>query len=160
MVHDLETSSETKNAKCHQHQTTKTCPQTQLCIYVYVPNTRKTSSHNHTASLLELAQNLGQHLLGELLELVRLLLLLVVSLLVTLLVSRVSRRAMVTSRGRHNSLTTSQVDINATGIFLGGILQPQLTANLLDARLDFLDVVRGVVSLADDTIARNDIRRV
>jgi hypothetical protein len=34
-----------------------------------------------------------------------------------------------------------------------GILQPQLTANLLDARLDFLDVVRGVVSLADDTIA-------
>lgn len=81
-------------------------PQTQLCIYVYVQNTKNTSSHNNTASLLELAQNLGQHLLGKLLELVRLLLslslsmlLLLVSLLlslvslVSLLVARVPRRA-------------------------------------------------------------------
>lgn len=166
MVDDLK--RETQCAKCHQHRTTKTCPQTQLCIYVYIPNTKNISSHNHTASLLELAQNLGEDLFGQLLQLVRLLLslllsmlLLLVSLLVSLLVARVPRRAaLVTGRGRHNSLTTSQVHVDATSVILSGILQPQLTANLLDARLDFLDVVRGVVSLADDTMARSSVSRV
>lgn len=82
-------------------------------------------------------------------------------LLVSLLVARVPRRAaLVTSRGRHNSLATSQVHVDATGVILSGILQPQLPAHLFDARLDFLDVVHGVVSLADDTMARSSVSRV
>lgn len=137
-----------------------------LCI---CPKHRTTSSHNHTASLLELPQNPGHEFLGQLLEFVRLLLLLLLLvslsmllllvLLVSLLLTRVSSPTLVTSRRRHNSLTTSQVDIDATIVVLGGILQPQLPTHLLDARLNFLNMVRGVVPLADDTISRSGISR-
>ena len=89
-------------------------------------------SHNHTASLLQLAQYLGQHLLGKLLELVGLLLLLVALLLalvslVPLLLARVTTVSllgrMVTGRRRHDSLATSKVYVHTTSIVFSGKLQ-------------------------------------
>lgn len=45
-----------------------------------------------------------------------------------------------------------QLDVHATFVVLGVVLQSEFAADLLDARLDLLDVVRGVVSLADDHV--------
>jgi len=45
-----------------------------------------------------------------------------------------------------------QLDVDATFVVLGVVLQSEFAANLLDARLDLLHVVRGVVSLADDHV--------
>jgi hypothetical protein len=78
-----------------------------------------------------------------------LMLVLVMTLLARVLV-RTLVTLLVTTMRRHDSLSTSQVDINSTSVFLGGILQPEFTADLLDARLDLLHVVGGVVALADD----------
>ena len=50
----------------------------------------------------------------------------------------------------HHSLSTSEVHVDPTGIVLGGILEPELLADLLNARFDFLDVVDRVVSLTHD----------
>lgn len=126
-------------------------------------NTRHTSldSHNHTASLLELPQHLGQQLLGQLLQLVGLLLLALVLTLLALVPRRLARIATVLGRmvGRHDSLATSQVHIDTTRIFFSGILQTQLTTHLLDTRLDFLNVIGRVISLADDARSRYDVSR-
>lgn len=59
-------------------------------------------------------------------------------------------RRLVRRVRRHHGLATSQVDIDPAGVFLGGVLQSQLATDLLNARLDFLDVARRVVALADD----------
>jgi hypothetical protein len=137
----------------------------QICVYICGKHQPRTRSHNHTASLLQLAENLGQHLLGKLLDLVGLLLLLLLVALLVALLSLVSlvplllaRVAtvtllgrMVTSRRGHDGLATGKVYVNATGIVFSRILQAQLLAHLLDTGLDFLDVVGGVVSLADNT---------
>ena len=45
-----------------------------------------------------------------------------------------------------------QLDVYATFIVLSVVLQSEFTADLLDARLDLLHVVRRVVSLADDHV--------
>lgn len=52
--------------------------------------------------------------------------------------------------GGHDGLTTGEVDVDPTGVILGGIFQAEFAADLLDARLDLLDVAGGVVALADD----------
>ena len=45
-----------------------------------------------------------------------------------------------------------QLDVHATLVVLGIVLQPEFAANLLNTRLDLLHVVRGVVSLADNHV--------
>ena len=45
-----------------------------------------------------------------------------------------------------------QLDVHATFVVLSVVLQAEFAADLLDARLDLLHVVRGVVSLADDHV--------
>jgi hypothetical protein len=45
-----------------------------------------------------------------------------------------------------------QLDVHATFVVLGVVLQAEFAADLLDARLDLLHVVHGVVSLADDHV--------
>ena len=44
-----------------------------------------------------------------------------------------------------------EVDVYATGVCLGVVLQAKLPADLLDARLDLLNVIDGVIALANDT---------
>lgn len=43
--------------------------------------------------------------------------------------------------GRHDSLATSQVDVDTAGVVLGSVLQAEFAADLLNARLDLLDMV-------------------
>lgn len=45
-----------------------------------------------------------------------------------------------------------QLDVDATFVVLSVVLQSKFAAHLLNARLDLLHVVRGVVSLADDHV--------
>lgn len=54
--------------------------------------------------------------------------------------------------GTYIGRATGEVDINATGIVLGSVLQTHFAADLLNARLDLLDVVGGVNAFTDDTI--------
>ena len=59
---------------------------------------------------------------------------------------------VVATRG-HMSRSTGEVDIDTTGVFLGGVLQTQTATDFFDAGFDLLDVVRGVVAFADDAVA-------
>lgn len=52
------------------------------------------------------------------------------------------------------SIAAGQVDIHPSFVMFGGILESQLLAYLLHARLDLLEVVCAVVSLAYDTAAQ------
>ena len=54
---------------------------------------------------------------------------------------------------RHDRRTTSQVDVDPAGVFLGGELEMEFLADLLDARLDLLDVTGRVVALSDDAVS-------
>ena len=100
--------------------------------------------------------------MNDLLDLVLLLVLLLLVLLVMRLLLLVLTwvggltttpvvRRLVRRMWWHNGFTTRQVDIDTTGVLLGRVLQTQLAANLLDTRLDFLDVTGRVVTLADDS---------
>lgn len=102
-----------------------------------------TNSHNHTASLLELAQGPGKKRPGNFLDLV----LDLVSML--LLVLLVVRSIPSRQEGRVNA-TASKVHIDATGILLRRILESQLTTHFLDTRFNLLDVVRRMIPFADD----------
>lgn len=110
--------------------------------------------HDHTARLLQLAHDLGQQSIDNLFDLVLLLRLLVLLLLVmSLLLARVATLVWCVV-GRivgHDSLATSEVNVNTAGVVFGSILQAEFTADLFDARFDLLDMAGGVVSLADDT---------
>lgn len=120
-----------------------------------IPNTEPPSNkhtlHNHTTSLLKLPHNPRQHSIDNLLHLILLLLrlLLVMCLLTRILVGGMLRRLM-RRIWRHHGLAPSEVHVDPAGIFLGGILQAQFATDLLNARLDFLDVSSRVVTLADD----------
>lgn len=90
-------------------------------------------------------------LLLLLLLLVRLLVILLAGVLVVrglLLVLVVVRRR----NGAQIGSTTGEINVDTTGVFLSGVLQAHLATDLLDTGLDFLDVVRGVVSFADDAV--------
>lgn len=55
--------------------------------------------------------------------------------------------------GRHfRDLAALQIDVHTALVLLGGVLQAQLLADLLDARLDLLHVVRRVIALADNDV--------
>lgn len=47
---------------------------------------------------------------------------------------------------------TLQIDVHPPLVLLGVVLQVQLPANLLDLRLDLLDMARAVVAFADDDV--------
>lgn len=83
----------------------------------------------------------------------RLLLLLVVLALLARVATLV--RGMV--RGRHDRLATGEVNVDPASVILGGILQTELPADLLDTRLDLLHMVRGMVSLPHDPGTSNRI---
>ena len=129
-------------------------------------------SHNHATSL-QLLDNLGQELLGQLLDflvVVVVVLLLAALLLASLLwcsriasvlwllpaVAAVLRLASmllvsaVLSLVRWYRGSALQVHIHDSGIGFRRVLQTQLLADFLDSRLDLLDMVHGVISLADD----------
>jgi hypothetical protein len=73
-------------------------------------------------------------------------LLLVASMMASVLSSML--RCMVLSRWVRGSAL--EIDIDPALVLLGGILQSQFSAHLLDARFDLLDVIAGVVAFADD----------
>jgi len=137
-----------------------------------------TTLHDSTTVLLEETNNLGKVLL-DLLFVVHLLgslLLLLVVLLVTLLLRRISLLLLVALlvserigslvlgfsmmrlvvllglaiSSRRYGCSTSEVDVNSAFIVLSVVLKALLLADLLDARLDLLDVVDRVVALADN----------
>jgi len=122
--------------------------------------------HNHTASLLQLAQHTRQDGIDHLLDLVLLLvlpamlllLLLLVRLLVVLLAGVLLVRGLlvlVVVRRRNGAQiggTAGEINVDTTGVFLSGVLQAHLATDLFNTGLDFLDVVRGVVSFADDAV--------
>ena len=136
-----------------------------------------TALHDSTTVLLEETNNLGKVLL-DLLFVIHLLgsLLLLVVLLVTLLLRRISLLLLVallvskrigslvlglsmmrlvvllglTISSRRDGCSTSEVDVDSAFIVLGVVLEALLLADLLDARLDLLDVVDRVVALADN----------
>lgn len=115
--------------------------------------------HNHTASLLQLAQHTRQDGIDHLLDLVLLLvlptMLLLLLLLVWLLVILLAGVLVGVVRRRNGAQigrTTSQINVDTTGVFLSGVLQAHLATDLFDTGLDFLDMIRGVVSFADDAV--------
>lgn len=136
--------------------------------------------HDCTTVLLEEANDLGEvlldllfvvHLLCSLWLLLVLLVALLLSrislLLLTLLVSkRVSSLVLglsmmrlvvllrLTIASRRDSCSTSKIDVDSTFIVLGMVLETLLLADLLDARLNLLNVVDRVIALADNA-ARN-----
>jgi hypothetical protein len=59
--------------------------------------------------------------------------------------------AMTTMARRHDRWPALEVDVHAAGVGFRYILQAELLADLLDAGLDLLDMVDGVVALADDS---------
>lgn len=59
---------------------------------------------------------------------------------------------------RNVGRAASEVDIDATFIFLRLILETEFATDSLDARLDFLDVVGGMVPFADDSRQRQSVR--
>jgi hypothetical protein len=135
-----------------------------------------TALHDSTTVLLEETDDLGQVLLDLLLviHLLCSLLLLLVVLLVALLLGRVSLLLMalvskrvgslvlglsvvrlvvllrLTIASRRYSCSTSEVDVHSTFILLGMVLEALLLADLLNTRLDLLNVVDRVIALADD----------
>lgn len=85
-----------------------------------------------------------------------LLLRLLMILLAGVLVVRGLLLVLVVVRRRNGAQiggTTGEVNVDTTGVFLGGVLQAHLATDLFDTGLDFLDVVRGVVSFADDAVS-------
>jgi len=137
-------------------------------------NRSMTALHNRTAP--KLLEQPGQALLGHLLNLIILTLLLSMMLLTTMLLtamllvtsmllaamlsamltamlstmlSRVTSIARGLRRRRHlMHITTLQIHKDPTLVLLSAILQSQFAAHLLDSRLDLLDMIPAMVSLA------------
>lgn len=119
----------------------------------------------HDDTALERLEQLGQLLLDQLLDFVVLVLVLVLVLaavlllLTTVMLLRLSTVVLSTAirrglrRRRHLSdLSALQIDKDPALILLGLVVQAELPANLLDARLDLLHVSRAVVPLADNDV--------
>lgn len=81
--------------------------------------------------------------------------LLTIVLTTILLLPRVSTTTVLrVLRGRRHTVhsTALEVYVNTTLVLLSLVLQPKLTADLLDAGFDLLDVIAAVVSLADNDV--------
>jgi hypothetical protein len=60
--------------------------------------------------------------------------------------------ATMTAMARgHDRWPALEVDVHAAGVGFRYVLQAEFLADLLDAGLDLLDMVDGVVALADDS---------
>jgi hypothetical protein len=146
---------------------------------------RLTALHDSTTVLLEETNDLG-HVLLDLFFVVHLvcsLLLLLVVLLVALLLGRVSLLLMalvpkrisslvlglsmvwlvvllrLTISSRRNGCSTSEVDVHSAFVVLGVVLEALLLADLLNTRLDLLNVVDRVIALADNAVSTiRDVR--
>lgn len=125
-------------------------PKKALVIHI----TKDKHLHNHTTSLLQLAQHARQYRVDDLLNLILVTLLLLLLLLLVLMRLLVVLLLMSMSMRRFGRKTirraTSKIDIDSALILLRRILQAQLTTDLLHARLDLLNMVRGMVSLANN----------
>jgi hypothetical protein len=128
------------------------------------------ASHNRTAA--QFLKKLGQPLLNHLLNIVVLALLLMLStmlllptlmLLASMLLASMMLLASTMLSTRISSIPTRrrghvihipsrEVNVHAPLIRLGAILQSQFATHLFDARLYFLDVIRGVIALADNDV--------
>lgn len=126
----------------------------------------------HDDTALERLEQLGQLLLDQLLDFVVLVLVLVLVLaavlllLATVMLLRLSTVVLLAAmmllsttirrglrRRRHlPDLAALQIDKDPALILLGLVVQAELPANLLDARLDLLHVSRAVVPLADNDV--------
>lgn len=53
--------------------------------------------------------------------------------------------------GRRHGSTTCEVDVDSSSILFGVVLKAKFVADLLDSRLDSLDMIYRVVALANDT---------
>lgn len=132
------------------------------------PRPEPAASHDGTRAATQLLEQLWKELLDSLLDLVALLLLATMVLLPSMmlptvlgrlvtpmLLPRISRSRIATARLRRQRRRagdgrTLEIDVYPTLIRLRRILQPQLATHLLDPWLDFLDMVRAVVALADN----------
>ena len=115
--------------------------------------------HDNTASLFQLAHDLRKNSVDHLFHGILLLLLLVVLLLlsvVRLLVMRLLSGVLVlrwiTTVGGHLGRSTGQVDVDPSGVLLGGILEAEFLTDLFDAGLELLDMVCRVIAFSDDSI--------
>lgn len=52
----------------------------------------------------------------------------------------------------HHCRPALEIDIHASFILLGSVLQAEFLAHLFDAGFDLLDMVHGVVSFTNDTM--------
>ena len=127
------------------------------------------SSHDVTAAF-ERLEDLRQQLLHHIFSVILLALLAaaVVRLLwlgtwitrLSALMPAVMPAVMAISRGAdlilrwHFCWSATQVDVDSTRILLGRVLEAKFLAELLDTRLQFLNMVGGVISLADDAVPR------
>lgn len=156
----------------------------KLCLAQHIAMSHMNALHDCTTVLFEKANNLGKVFLDLLFVvhlLCALLLLLLVALLVALLLRRISLLLLLVSKrvgslvlglpmmrlivllgltiaSRRDSCSTSKIDVDSAFIMLGVVLEALLLADLLDARLDLLNVVDRVIALADNAAA--DIRDI
>lgn len=122
--------------------------------------------HNDTA-ITKLTKNRGKYFVNNFLHIILLpglllallVVLIVLLLLVLWLLAGISTTAavvrlllLVLMSRRHISRSTGQIHIDPTSIVFHGILQPEFLADLFDTRLDLLDMINGVISLADDAV--------
>lgn len=88
------------------------------------------------------------------LRLVRSLVALLWSVRLWVLLVLATTTTVTTVARRHDRWAALEVDVHAASIGLRHVLQAELLADLLDAGFDLLDVVGGVVTLADDARGR------
>jgi hypothetical protein len=75
------------------------------------------------------------------------------AILTTMLTTRVSAIMwLLRRRGHVANLSTLQVHVHAALVLLCGILKSKVATHLFDARLDLLDMVAAVVTLADNNM--------
>ena len=121
-------------------------------------------SHDDAARLLQLAQDPRQRLFHELRNLVLLLVLsamvlLLAAVLATMVLLLLATGVPVLAAAatsmmllRRDRLAALQINVYPPGVVLGGVLEAELAAQLLDLGLDLLHVARRVVALADDGV--------
>lgn len=88
-----------------------------------------------------------------LLAVLRLAMVLLLAAVVGTTTTAIPAAGVVGRRRRHvRDVVALEVDVDAALVLLGAVLQPQLLAEVLDARLELLHVADRVVALADDDV--------
>lgn len=84
--------------------------------------------------------------------LVRTALLLLSLVMATSVIGRIASMLLGELR-RHLRCASGKIDVNSPRILLGGVLQPQFLADLLDTGFDLLNVIDRMISLSYDTVS-------